>query len=55
MHAAAPELLAALHEAEPWLILLGNHIGNGTEDDPTGRCRAVLTARAAIAKAEGGA
>lgn len=51
--AAAPELLTALKEALPWLLLLGDKIGNGTPTDPDGRCRAVLAVRDAIAKAEG--
>ena len=48
--AAAPELLAALQATLPWLVLLGDHIGNGTKDAPNGRCDAILAARAALAR-----
>lgn len=47
---AAPALLAACQDALPWLILLGNYIGNGTKSDPDGRCNAIdLIHRALIA------
>jgi hypothetical protein len=54
LFAAAPDMLAALKEALPWLVLLGDKIGNGTLTDPEGRCRAVLSVRNAIDKAEKG-
>jgi hypothetical protein len=38
----------AIKGALPWLILLGDHIGNGTQDDPMGRCDAILALRRAI-------
>jgi hypothetical protein len=52
LHAASPTMLAALREALPWLIMLGDKIGNGTPDDPDGRCRAVAAVRAAIDEAQ---
>jgi len=41
-------LVSAAMNAIPWLILLGDHIGNGTPDDPNGRCDAILALREAI-------
>lgn len=46
--AAAPALVRALRLAEPWLVKLGDHIGNGTPEDPMGRCAAVLAVRRAL-------
>ncbi len=46
--AAAPALAAALAQALPWLILLGDYIGNGTQANPMGRCDAILAARDAL-------
>lgn len=47
---ASPALLAACQDALPWLVLLGNYIGNGTKSDPEGRCNAIdLIHRALIA------
>lgn len=48
--APAPLLVRALRLAEPWLVKLGDHIGNGTPDDPTGRCAALLAVRRALAR-----
>lgn len=47
---ALPVLLRALRLAEPWLVKLGDHIGNGTPDDPMGRCTALLAVRRALAR-----
>ncbi len=52
LNRAAEAMLAALKLAEPLLVLLGNHIGNGTPEDPMGRCNAVLAVRNAIKAAE---
>ena len=38
---ASPALLAACQNALPWLVLLGDYIGNGTKGDPEGRCNAI--------------
>jgi hypothetical protein len=48
---ASPELAAALAGALPWLILLGDFIGNGTKANPEGRCDAILAARDALDQA----
>jgi hypothetical protein len=48
---AAGDLAAALAGALPWLILLGDFIGNGTKANPDGRCDAILAARDALDKA----
>ncbi|MFT3815793.1 MAG: hypothetical protein QM740_20915 [Acidovorax sp.] len=41
-------LVRALRMAEPWLVKLGDHIGNGTPQDPMGRCNALLAVRRAL-------
>lgn len=46
------ETLCALRLAEPWLVMLGDLIGNGTRTDPEGRTRAVLAVRRAIRRME---
>lgn len=46
------EMLAALKKALPYLIRLGDFIGNGEKDSPMGRCDAVLAVRDAIKIAE---
>lgn len=47
---ASPALLAACQDAIPWLVLLGDYIGNGTKGDPDGRCEVIdLIHRALIA------
>jgi hypothetical protein len=54
--AAAPEMLIALREALPLLVMLGDYIGNGdvSQDAPYGRrCRAILNVGDAIRKAVG--
>lgn len=50
--AEAEELLEAVmgfrnacEQALPWLVRLGDFIGNGEKDDPMGRCNAVLAIR----------
>jgi len=43
------QALAALEGALPWMVLLGDHIGNGTRANPDGRCDAILAMREAIA------
>lgn len=50
---SVPALVRALRLAEPWLVKLGDHIGNGTPEDPMGRCNAVLAVRRALARAPG--
>lgn len=50
--AAAPELLEALKEAHPFLIRLGDFIGNGEGKTGMERCNVVLKVVNAIAKAE---
>lgn len=42
------EMMFAIKDALPWMILLGNYIGNGTKDDPMGRCNAILAMRNAL-------
>lgn len=41
-------LLDTLKRTLRWLILLGDHIGNGTPADPNGRCDTILVVRRAI-------
>lgn len=36
------KLVAAAKQAIPWLVLLGDLIGNGTPAQPNGRCEAIL-------------
>lgn len=50
--ASAPELLEALKTALPYLIRLGDFIGNGESETKMDRCDAVLKVNMAIAKAE---
>lgn len=50
--AAAPVLIRALRLAEPWLVKLGDLIGNGTPDDPMGRCTALLAVRRALDRSQ---
>ena len=42
------EMMFAIQGALPWMILLGDYIGNGTKDDPMGRCNAILAMRKAL-------
>jgi hypothetical protein len=44
------ELMLAVQGALPWMILLGNYIGNGTKEDPMGRCNAILAMRDALGR-----
>lgn len=46
-----PVLVRALRLAEPWLVAQDDHIGNGTPEDPMGRCTALLAMRRALARA----
>lgn len=39
--AVAPKALDALQAALPYLVLLGDYIGNGTKEDPEGRCKVI--------------
>lgn len=48
--ATVPALARALRLAEPWLVKLGDHIGNGTPENPMGRCTALLALRRALAR-----
>lgn len=43
------QMMEAIRKAHPWLILLGDHIGNGTPENPMGRCEAVLALHNIIA------
>lgn len=47
------DLLGAATEAIPWLVRLGDFIGNGEGSKPTGRCEAIGALRDAIAKVQG--
>lgn len=40
----------AIKDALPWMIKLGDYIGNGTQADPMGRCNAILKMRIAVEK-----
>lgn len=40
----------AINDALPWMIKLGDYIGNGTQADPMGRCNAILKMRIAVEK-----
>ena len=51
--AAAPELLEAARAALPYLVRLGDFIGNGEGDTPMGRCEVILAVKNALAHAEG--
>ena len=42
------KLVQAAKQAIPWLVLLGDYIGDGTEDDPEGRCAAIAALRDAL-------
>lgn len=53
--ASAPDLLEALWAALPYLVRLGDFIGNGEGATPMGRCDVIGRAKAAIAKATKGA
>ena len=44
------EMMFAIQGAMPWMILLGDYIGNGTKDDPVGRCKAILAMHKAIGR-----
>jgi hypothetical protein len=39
-------LARAAQQAIPWLVLLGDYIGNGTRALPNGRCDAIMALRA---------
>jgi hypothetical protein len=39
--AVAPLALDTLQAALPYLVLLGDYIGNGTKEDPEGRCKVI--------------
>lgn len=34
--------IQAIEECLPWMILLGDYIGNGTKENPMGRCDSIL-------------
>ena len=38
----------ACEQALPWMIRLGDFIGNGEKDQPMGRCNAILSMRNAL-------
>ena len=42
------KLVQAVKQAIPWLVLLGDYIGNGTKDDPEGRCAAIAALHDAL-------
>lgn len=44
------EMMFAIQSAMPWMILLGDYIGNGTKDDPMGRCNAILKMNNALGR-----
>ena len=44
------ELALSIMGALPWMILLGDYIGNGTKDDPMGRCNAILKMNNALGR-----
>lgn len=44
------ELALSIMGALPWMILLGDYIGNGTKDDPMGRCNTILAMRKALGR-----
>ena len=48
LNAEGNEMMFAIQGAMPWMILLGDYIGNGTKDDPVGRCKAILAMHKAI-------
>lgn len=48
LNAEGNEMMFAIQGALPWMILLGDYIGNGTKDDPMGRCNAILAMRKAL-------
>ena len=48
LNAEGNELALSIMGALPWMILLGDYIGNGTKDDPMGRCNAILAMRKSL-------
>ena len=40
--------IQAIENSIPWMILLGDFIGNGTKEKPFGRCAAILRLHEAI-------
>jgi hypothetical protein len=44
------ELALSIMGAMPWMILLGDYIGNGTKEDPMGRCNAILKMNNALGR-----
>lgn len=50
LNAEGNELALSIMGALPWMILLGNYIGNGTKDDPMGRCNAILKMNNALGR-----
>lgn len=50
LNAEGNELALSIMGALPWMILLGDYIGNGTKDDPMGRCNAILKMNNALGR-----
>lgn len=50
LNAECNELALSIMDALPWMILLGDYIGNGTKDDPMGRCNAILKMNNALGR-----
>lgn len=50
LNAECREMMLAIQGAMPWMILLGDYIGNGTEGDPMGRCNAILAMHKALGR-----
>ena len=50
LNAEGNDMMFAIQGAMPWMILLGDYIGNGTKDEPMGRCNAILAMRKAIGR-----
>ena len=50
LHSECNDLMFAIQGAMPWMILLGDYIGNGTKDDPMGRCNAILKMNNALGR-----
>lgn len=50
LNAECNKMMFAIQGAMPWMIMLGDYIGNGTNDDPMGRCNAILAMRNALGR-----
>lgn len=50
LNAEGNELALSIMGAMPWMILLGDYIGNGTKEDPMGRCNAILKMNNALGR-----